>query len=169
MGALQEIFASNSSNDIVCSTGNAWLSYDSWSKEVEATNLGKSGPVTTIAIGKADVDQILNKLGVIQRVGCSVADIVSVDHSLFIRDIRKTPAKVTKAQQKIPKIGLQPKDLMVEDLQELIGEVEYHEIMEMYGFTSERYFKETIKTLGYRILRGELWVVADKLWLEVAQ
>jgi len=163
MGALQEIFASNSSNDIVCATDNAWLSYDAWSKKLDAGSSDKSGPVTTIIIGKSDVDQVLNKLGVVQRGRSSVADSVSVDHSLCSGHIRRVPSVGAKIKK--PKVGLQPKDLKVEDLQELIGEVEYQEVMEMYGFTSERYFKEVIKALGYRLLRSELWVIKDKLWL----
>ena len=63
-------------------------------------------------------------------------------------------------------MALKPKELTLSALQELIkNNVSYPEIMEMYGFSSDRYFKEVLKTLGYRLLRGKLWVLADELWL----
>lgn len=160
MGALQDALTTQCSTDIVYATGSAWMPYEEWNNQRNINYAGKSGPVTTIIIDKADIDQVLNKLGVVQR-GSSV-NSARVDHSLPVSDVRKVPAAKKR------KIGLQPKDLTVEDLQELVGEVNYQEIMGMYGFTSERYFKEIIKPMGYRLLRGELWVVEDRLW-EVLQ
>ena len=164
MGALQEMFTTQSSNDIFHDTAySKMIDYGTWNKYARENSAVAPGPVTIISLGKSEVDQVLNKLGVVQRGRSSVADSVSVDHSLCSGHIRRVPSVGAKIKK--PKVGLQPKDLKVEDLQELIGEVEYQEVMEMYGFTSERYFKEVIKALGYRLLRSELWVIKDKLWL----
>ena len=163
MGVLQNLFNTRCSSDVVVSYGSAWLSHSEWSKNVDENSASKSGPVTTIVLGKAEVDLVLNELGVIQRVGSSVADSVRVDHSIPINNIWKVPALDTTIHKQ--KIDLHPKDLIAEDLQDLAGEVEYQKIMKLYHFESVRYFREKIKDLGYRLLRGELWVVADKLWL----
>jgi hypothetical protein len=161
MGVLQDVLTTRCSSDVSCAMiYDKMIPYEEWNKHAIDNSAVASSPVTTIILGKAEVSEILNKLGVIQRVGSSVGDIVRVDHSLPISNPRKIPA-VNKTKPK----GLQPKDLRVDDLQEMLGEVGFQEIMEMYGFTSERYFKEVIKALGYRLLRNELWVIKDRLWL----
>ena len=167
MGALQEIFTTRCSNDIVCATGSAWLPYEEWIKKVSVNYTGKSGPITTTVIGRTEVDKELNELGVIQRVRSSVADSVRVDHRLPISDIRKISAPDKKLQQKKSQMNLQPKNLTVDDLQECVsGDIKHQEIMQLYGFTSERYFKEVLKAKGYKLFHDELWVVKDRLWLE---
>jgi len=170
MGALQEALTTQCSSDIVCTAGySKMVPYDKWNKQVSINYTGQSGPVTTIILGKSDVDTVLNKLGVVQRVRGSASNSIRVDHSLPIGDIRKIPA-INRAVQtpkvKLVSVGLQPKELTSNDLQECIdGDIKYQEIMEMYGFTSERYFKEVLKAKGYRLLRNELWVLEDRLWL----
>jgi len=164
MGALQEMFTTQSSNDIFHDTAySKMIDYGTWNKYARDNSAVAPSPVTIMVLGKSEVDQVLNKLGVVQRGRNSVTDSVSVDHSLCSGHIRRIPSVGAKIKK--PKVGLQPKDLRVEDLQELTdGDIKYQEIMELYGFTSERYFKEVIKSLGYRLLRSELWVVKDNLW-----
>jgi len=167
VGSLQDIFTGNYSTDVVCANGySKMVPYETWNNQVRVSDATKSGPVTTIVVNISEIDQVLNKLGVVQRGRGSVTYSVSVDHSVPVNNPRRVPSVGPKIQQKKTKIGLQPKDLMVADLQEMHGEVNYQEIMEMYNFSSERYFKEMIKSLGYRLLRGELWVLEDKLWLK---
>jgi len=133
---------------------------DLWISNVNATNSGKSDPVTTIVASKSDVDQILNDLGVVQRGRRGRKDDIGAGHSGCGGNARRVASSGATVHKPKSKIGLQPKDLRVEDLLDLAGgEVKYQEIMELYHFESVRYFKEIIKPLGYRLLRGELWVV----------
>lgn len=63
-------------------------------------------------------------------------------------------------------MALKPKDLTFGKLQVLIDQNKTPaNIMILYNFESERYFRGVLKTLGYRLLRGKLWVIKDKLWL----
>ena len=72
------------------------INYEKWNKYARDKNAVAPSPVTTIILGKSDVDQVLNNLGVIQRVGSSVRNNVRVDHSLPISDVRKVPAVITQ-------------------------------------------------------------------------
>jgi len=165
VGSLIDVIAGGYSHNILPNNPRTWLPYDSWVRQTNAEITGKSGPVTTISIGKTEIDRVLDELGVIRRGGC-VENTDRVSSGLCGSNPRRVHSVGGNVQEVSQKVTLQPKDLMVEDLQDLVGgQVKYQEIMEMYGFTSERYFKETIKPLGYRLLRGELWVVKDKLWL----
>jgi len=160
VGSLQDIFTTQCSGDIFHDAAySKMVPYAEWNKYARDKNAVAPSPVTTIILGRSDVDQVLNNLGVIQRGRC-VNNVNRDLHRVPISNTRKVPA------MNKPK-GLQPKDLTFNDLQELTGgDIKYQEIMEMYGFTSERYFKEIIKSLGYRLLRGELWVLEDRLWLK---
>jgi len=146
------------------------IDYDTWNKYARENNAVEPSPVTIISLGRSEVDHVLDGLGVIRR-GCGVVENTSgVDSCLPSGNTRRVPGVGAKVQKQKPKMNLQPKDLKIADLQELTaGDIKYQEIMELYGFTNVRYFKEVLKSLGYRLLRGELWVVEDKLWLEAQQ
>lgn len=81
MGALQEIFAGNTSTDVITSS-HTRIPYDLFTKQQRASNVSKSSPVKTVVVSKYEVDLILDGLGVIRR-GCgSVENICSVSGGL---------------------------------------------------------------------------------------
>jgi len=62
-------------------------------------------------------------------------------------------------------VALKPRDLTLDKLQALIEQKKTPaEIMDLYSFESEKYFRGILKTLGYRLLRDKLWVIKDELW-----
>ena len=87
VGVLQGIFANSRSNDVVCSSGyNKMVPYDLWDKQINGSSAGKSGPVTTIAVNKAEIDRVLDELGVVQRERRGSKNARSVSRNLFVRD-----------------------------------------------------------------------------------
>ena len=102
MGALQEIFTGNRSNDVVCASGyNRMIPLDLWVKKVNASLGGKSGPVKIITISKTEADRILDELGVIRRGPRSVNDVCGVSGSLYSSNVRRIPS-VGKALEVSP-------------------------------------------------------------------
>ena len=100
MGALQEIFAGNTSTDIV-STNHTWLPYNLFVEQQHANNVSKAGPVKIIAMGKTEIDRILDGLGVVRRDRGSVENTGGVSSSLYSSNVRRIPG-VGKALEVSP-------------------------------------------------------------------
>lgn len=102
MGALQDLFTAQSSNDVFCaSIYDKMIDYGTWNKYARDNSAVAPSPVTTIILGKSEVDQVLNKLGVVQRGRSSVADSVSVDHSLCSSHTRRVYRMGADIQQEV--------------------------------------------------------------------
>lgn len=90
MGALQEIFTGNTSTDIVTSN-HTWLPYELFVQQQHASNVSKAGPVKIIAMGKTEIDRILDGLGVIHRDRRGITNTGGVSGSLHSSHIRRIP------------------------------------------------------------------------------